>query len=429
MNFKQRWKRFWTLERRSTSGFTLVELVVVIAILAILAGVAVPVYQEYIKKAEEATDTQILEAANKAFAAACLENEVDAMDATAASVSVIDGQVYGLSSCTFEIEEESVDYVDEVAPYFLTYYEGNEDMTFKTAGINSLVWNADTDSFEMNEGFVSARVVLSNGKTVTVSAEDMEKIQNSTYADMGYSGVKEVIDNVGKSGETLAKICGLGTFQIPSFLGGGYKGLLPKLTDAMKAYGLIDDNKANEMLGNLLLTNAGNESYNTSTQEAANGLSMITAKYLASGGDVNELINVDLGNNSTGVIEPMATGTGGTKTVSAIAVQYALASGFANSDVSDGVTIDGESVADYLASADDPVAAIAKVKNLDAYKNNYVGSEQYNSDVNGFVGTMSILGDNIGTITNPGNISIDGYLANGLDSDDAKDVLTSVLGE
>lgn len=426
MNFKQRWKRFWTLERRSNSGFTLVELVVVIAILAILAGVAVPVYQEYIKKAEEATDTQILEAANKAFAAACLENEVDAMDATAASVSVIDGQVYGLSSCTFEIEEESVDYVDEVAPYFLTYYEGNEDMTFKTAGINSLVWNADTDCFEMNEGFVSARVVLSNGKTVTVSAEDMEKIQNSTYADMGYSGVKEVIDNVGKSGETLAKICGAGT--IPWF-GGGYKGLLPKLTNAMKAYGLIDENKANEMLGNLLLSNTGNESYKVSTQEAANGLSMITAKYLASGGDVSELINVDLGNNSTGVIEPMATGTGGTKTVSAIAVQYALASGFANSDVSDGVTIDGKSVADYLASADDPVAAIAKVKNLDAYKNNYVGSEQYNSDVNGFVGTMSILGDNIGTITNPGNISIDGYLANGLDSDDAKDVLTSVLGE
>lgn len=425
MNFMQRWKRFWTLERRSTSGFTLVELVVVIAILAILAGVAVPVYQEYIKKAEEATDTQILEAANKAFAAACLENEVDAMDATAASVSVIDGQVYGLSSCAFEIEEESVDYVDEVAPYFLTYYEGNEDMTFKTAGINSLVWNADTDCFEMNEGFVSARVVLSNGKTVTVSAEDMEKIQNSTYADMGYSGVKEVIDNVGKSGETLAKICGAGTIS----LFGEYKGLLPKLTNAMKAYGLIDENKANEMLGNLLLSNTGNESYKVSTQEAANGLSMITAKYLASGGDVNELINVDLGNNSTGVIKPMATGTGGTKTVSAIAVQYALASGFANSDVSDGVTIDGRSVADYLASADDPVAAIDKVKNLDAYKNNYVGSEQYSSDVNGFVGTMSILGDNIGTISNPGNISIDGYLANGLASDDAKDVLTSVLGE
>lgn len=425
MNFKQRWKRFWTLERKSNSGFTLVELVVVIAILAILAGVAVPVYQEYIKKAEEATDTQILEAANKAFAAACLENEVDAMDATAASVSVIDGQVYGLSSCTFEIEEESVDYVDEVAPYFLTYYEGNEDMTFKTAGINSLVWNADTDCFEMNEGFVSARVVLSNGKTVTVSAEDMEKIQNSTYADMGYSGVKEVIDNVGKSGETLAKICGAGTIS----LFGEYKGLLPKLTNAMKAYGLIDENKANEMLGNLLLSNTGNESYKVSTQEAANGLSMITAKYLASGGDVNELINVDLGNNSTGVIKPMATGTGGTKTVSAIAVQYALAASFANSDASNGVIIDGQSVADYLASADDPVAAIAKVKNLDAYKNNYVGSEQYSSDVNGFVGTMSILGDNIGTISNPGNISIDGYLANGLASDDAKDVLTSVLGE
>lgn len=423
MNFKQRWKRFWTLERKSNSGFTLVELVVVIAILAILAGVAVPVYQEYIKKAEEATDTQILEAANKAFAAACLENEVDAMDATAASVSVIDGQVYGLSSCTFEIEEESVDYVDEVAPYFLTYYEGNEDMTFKTAGINSLVWNADTDCFEMNEGFVSARVVLSNGKTVTVSAEDMEKIQNSTYADMGYSGVKEVIDNVGKSGASLAQICGASSL------------LMGKLTGAMISFGIIDNDKATEINNSLnpfknpQYTQANKDKYAKATNEAANGLAMITAKYLASGGDVDELVNINLGSSSLGVITPMATGTGGTKTVSAIAVQYALAASFANSDASNGVIIDGQSVADYLASADDPVAAIAKVKNLDAYKNNYVGSEQYSSDVNGFVGTMSILGDNIGTISNPGNISIDGYLANGLASDDAKDVLTSVLGE
>ena len=51
------------------------ELIVVIAILGILAGIAIPVYSGYIKKANKAADETLLAAINTAFAAACLEEE------------------------------------------------------------------------------------------------------------------------------------------------------------------------------------------------------------------------------------------------------------------------------------------------------------------------------------------------------------------
>ena len=82
---KKKLKRFFALRRNADGGFTLVELIVVIAILAILAGVAVPAYNGYIKKANQAADETLIAEINMAFRAACIENYCDAYDISAAA--------------------------------------------------------------------------------------------------------------------------------------------------------------------------------------------------------------------------------------------------------------------------------------------------------------------------------------------------------
>jgi len=101
---------------KKKDGFTLVELIVVIAILAILAGVAIPAYSGYIEKANDASVITELDA---------IQTAVQGANATAGSITKINLSADGKE---ITVTANPATLAETFATDFNTYYGG----TFKS---------------------------------------------------------------------------------------------------------------------------------------------------------------------------------------------------------------------------------------------------------------------------------------------------------
>ena len=150
-------KKFW----KKTEGFTLVELIVVIAILGILAGVGTVGYSGYIKKANMAADETLLRSLNNAYAVACIESGRDAKDTTASAITIGTDKVVAKTDIVVTTPADKATAIQDA---FEKYYEGGE---FKVMTALNFANGMFVDA---NGGETYSYTFA--GSTVTISASD-----------------------------------------------------------------------------------------------------------------------------------------------------------------------------------------------------------------------------------------------------------------
>lgn len=442
MDFKKKWQRFWTLDRHHAEGFTLVELVVVIAIMAILAGVAVPAYTGYIKKAREASDMQLLAAVNTAFASACLENSLPVSDVEDAKMNLLGGKIQGMSSITPDTVSAST-----INSAFFRYYQGNENATFVTENVNSLVWNKEESSFEFNDKFFDMVLTLADGTTLNISGTALTDMIGSTYDAMGSDSLLAM---VGKNIETAKSIFSLGTGTLGDIAGalGGIIGsdsvdIKAKVVNALKTggsfYDLIPDSQRNEILAQFEKSapnpfdwkylsggadyKADKAAYDAAQEKANSQLANAAALYVGNTFTEKRVTGTDYYNKLLTSTDPvtdvgkLAEGTGGMgQTLLNASISAAAQEGFVNSTGKDAF-------AAYVAANPGKTANdfVATEEGKAAYKD-YLQSPTCEKDLNAFVGAMTTVNSNVDALGR------EEFIAQGITNANLKEMMGSLLG-
>ena len=253
------------MKRSNKKGFTIVELVIVIAIIAILAAVLIPTFASLIQKANESKDTQLVRNLNTALKTDGKEHKTmqDALDAAEAfgydvgkiNASATDNEILWDSvndAFCYYNKDKGVEYLPQTelkdgktpADYLLwkVYTTAPDTQTY------SIYWNSDKDfNKDLTVGFDAGNntaitaltykgtagnsvVIRTNGGKLTVNAASdhvehyglaneayVQNVSDSTYVEHGIVGKMTVASGkkvVLKSTAVVGKLEGDGATAV-----------------------------------------------------------------------------------------------------------------------------------------------------------------------------------------------------------------------
>ncbi len=159
--------KLFNKKKKDNKGFTLVELVIVVAILAILVGILAPQYTKYVEKSRQSADVSNLENIVKGFKVAAADTDYNIIPDGANSTAVF---TIKMNSDRTTVTDEGAPTTEKTWKAALQEYTGYDFSTGKVDAIKlkSKKWRTTPAQGGTAETAIIATVTVKSDGSVTV---------------------------------------------------------------------------------------------------------------------------------------------------------------------------------------------------------------------------------------------------------------------